>query len=135
MTLSYGAPRRATMAQLLFRNFQLLEPESGELQGGCELLTEGETVRECADRPIKSAGADVIDCGGRTLMPGLIDSHVHVMLSEVNIRYLEAVPLTLMTVRAAALMRAMIDRGFTTVRDTGGADRGLRDRVAQGPLH
>ena len=88
------------MAQLLFRNFQLLEPEVGELQSGCELLLEGETVRECADKPIKSAGADVIDCGGRTLMPGLIDSHVHVMLSEVNIRFLEAVPLTLMILAA-----------------------------------
>src|SRR5207247_9598573 len=39
-----------------------------------------------------------------------------------------------MTVRAAALMRAMIDRGFTTVRDTGGADWGMRDGVAQGLL-
>jgi imidazolonepropionase-like amidohydrolase len=56
------------------------------------------------------------------------------MLSEVNIRYLEAIPLTMMTVRAAALMRAMIDRGFTTVRDTGGADWGVRDGVAQGLL-
>src|SRR2546423_7273992 len=134
MTLSYGAPRRATMAQLLFRNFQLLEPESGELQGGCELLTEGETVRECADRPIKSAGADVIDCGGRTLMPGLIDSHVHVMLSEVNIRYLEAVPLTLMTARAARLMLAMLNRGFTTVRDTGGADLGMKTALEQADI-
>jgi imidazolonepropionase-like amidohydrolase len=56
------------------------------------------------------------------------------MLSEVNIRYLEAVPLTLMTVRAASLVRAMIDRGFTTVRDTGGSDWGLRDGIAQGLL-
>ena len=67
-------------------------------------------------------------------MPGLIDCHVHVMLSEVNLRYLESIPLTLMTVRAATLMRAMLDRGFTTVRDTGGADWGLRDGVAQGLL-
>ena len=74
----------------------------------------------------------MIDCKGRTLMPGLIDCHVHVMLSEVNIRSLEAMPLTMMTARAAALMRAMIDRGFTTVRDTGGADWGMRDGVAQG---
>ena len=85
-------------------------------------------------RRSRRANADVIDCKGRTLMPGLIDCHVHVMLSEVNIRYLEAIPLTMMTVRAASLMRAMIDRGFTTVRDTGGADWGMRDGVAQGLL-
>ena len=122
------------MAQLLFRNFQLLEPEVGELQGGFELLVEGETVRETSGKPIKSAGAEVIDCGGRTLMPGLIDSHVHVTLSEVNIRYLESVPLTLMTARAARLMLGMINRGFTTVRDTGGSDWGIKAAVDAGDI-
>ena len=122
------------MAQILFKNAKLLDPHADALQGGMSVLVEGETIREVSAKPIKAAKADVIDCKGRTLMPGLIDCHVHVMLSEVNIRYLEAIPLTMMTVRAAALMRAMIDRGFTTVRDTGGADWGVRDGVAQGLL-
>src|SRR5215218_6841252 len=126
--------RRGKMAQLLFRNFQLLEPEVGELRGGHELLVEGDTVRETSDKPIKAQNADVIDCGGRTLMPGLIDSHVHVTLSEVNIRYLEAIPLTLMTARAARLMLAMLNRGFTTVRDTGGADWGLKTAIEQSDI-
>src|SRR6266540_1711920 len=65
---------------------------------------------------------------------GFTDSHVHVCLSEVNIRFLEAVPLTLMTARAAELMRAMLDRGFTTVRDTGGADWGIKTAVEQGSI-
>ncbi|MDQ4059862.1 MAG: amidohydrolase family protein [Pseudomonadota bacterium] len=120
------------MTQLLFRNFRLLEPEVGELQDGFELLVEGDVVKEVSERPIKSPQAAVIDCGGRTLMPGLIDSHVHVFLSEVNIRFLEAVPLTLMTARAVELMRAMLDRGFTTVRDTGGADWGIKEAVEKG---
>ena len=122
------------MTQLLFRNFQLLEPEIGELQGGFQLLVEGETVREVSAKPIKADTADVIDCGGRTLMPGLIDSHVHVILSEVNFRYLEGVPLTLMTARAARLMLGMLNRGFTSVRDTGGADWGLKTAVEQGDI-
>jgi imidazolonepropionase-like amidohydrolase len=122
------------MSQLLFRNFQLLEPEVGALQGGHELLVEGDTVREVSGKPIRAEKADVIDCGGRTLMPGLIDSHVHVTLSEVNIRYLESIPLTLMTARAARLMLGMINRGFTTVRDTGGADWGLKTAVEQGDI-
>ena len=122
------------MTQLLFRNFQLLEPEIGELQGGFQLLVEGETVREVSAKPIKADKADVIDCGGRTLMPGLIDSHVHVILSEVNFRYLEGVPLTLMTARAARLMLGMLNRGFTSVRDTGGADWGLKTAVEQGDI-
>jgi imidazolonepropionase-like amidohydrolase len=119
---------------LLFRNFQLLEPDVGELQGGFELLVEGDNVKELSGKPIKAEKAEIIDCGGRTLMPGLIDSHVHVMLSEVNIRYLEAIPLTLMTARAARLMLAMLNRGFTSVRDTGGADWGMKTAVEQGDI-
>src|ERR1700694_1362081 len=110
-----------------FKNFEMLDPEAGELRGGHELVVEGDTIREVSAKPIKLKSASVIDCGGRTLMPGLIDSHVHVVLSEVMIRNLESVPLTLMTARAAELMRGMLDRGFTSVRDTGGADWGLKE--------
>lgn len=115
------------MAQLLFKNFEMLDPNVGELQGGFELLVEGDKIREVSAKPIKAAKAAVVDCGKKTLMPGLIDSHVHVVLSEVFIRQLENVPLTLMTARAADLMRGMLDRGFTSVRDTGGADWGLKE--------
>jgi imidazolonepropionase-like amidohydrolase len=120
------------MSQVLFRNFRMLEPEAGELQDGFEILVEGNLIREVSASPIKAANAAVVDCGKRTLMPGLIDSHVHVFLSEVNIRSLEQVPLTLMTARAAKLMRDMLERGFTTVRDTGGADWGIKTGVEQG---
>jgi imidazolonepropionase-like amidohydrolase len=120
------------VTQFLFKNFNLLEPEHGELRGGYQLLTEGEVVKELSDRPVRAEGATVIDCGGKTLMPGLIDSHVHVMHSEVNVRFLEAMPLTLLTARAGSRMRAMLDRGFTTVRDTGGADWGIKIAVETG---
>jgi imidazolonepropionase-like amidohydrolase len=122
------------MAPLHFKNFMLLEPRHGELRGGYELLVENDCVRECSEGPIKSQAAEVINCGGRTLMPGLIDCHVHVIHSEVNIRFLEAMPLTLLTARAATRLRAMLDRGFTTVRDTGGCDWGIKTAVEQGHL-
>jgi imidazolonepropionase-like amidohydrolase len=110
-----------------FKNFEMLDPEAGEVYGGHELVVEGDLIKEVSTRPIKLENAIAIDCGGRTLMPGLIDSHVHVVLSEVVIRNMENVPLTLMTARAADLMRRMLDRGFTSVRDTGGADWGLKE--------
>jgi imidazolonepropionase-like amidohydrolase len=122
------------MTALHFKNFALLEPDHGELRQGYELLVEGETIRELSDKPIKAAKADVVDCGGRTLMPGLIDSHVHVFLTEVYIRTMESMPLTLMTARAINLMRGMIDRGFTSVRDTGGADWGIKEAVEKGDV-
>jgi len=122
------------MTRYLFRNVQLVDPARDRLLGGHEVLVEGEVIREVSDRPIQAGDATVIDGGGRTLMPGLIDCHVHVYLSEVNIRNLEHIPLTLMTARAAPLMRGMIDRGFTTVRDTGGADWGIKAAVEGGLL-
>jgi imidazolonepropionase-like amidohydrolase len=122
------------MTALHFRNFALLEPAHGERRMGYELVVEGETIRELSEKPIKAGKADVIDCGGRTLMPGLIDSHVHVFLSEVYIRSMESMPLTLMTARAVRLMKGMIDRGFTTVRDTGGADWGIKEAVDKGDI-
>ena len=99
-----------------------------------ELLVEGDTIKELSDKPIKAAEADVIDCGGRTLMPGLIDCHVHAIHSEVNVRFMEMLPLTLMTARAATRLRAMLDRGFTTVRDTGGADWGIKTAIETGHI-
>ena len=120
------------MTQILFKNFQMLEPANGELRGGHQILVEGPRIKEISGKPIKSAKAQVIDCAGGTLMPGLIDAHVHVMHSEVNIRFLEAMPLTLLTARAAVRLKAMLDRGFTTVRDTGGCDWGMKSAVEQG---
>ncbi len=117
----------------LLRNLALLEPEVGTLQPGLEIRIDGERVAEVGEG-LAPGAAEVVDCGGRVVMPGLIDSHVHVMLTAVSIRALESVPLTLGTARAAASMRAMLDRGFTTVRDTGGADWGLRQAVDEGTL-
>ena len=120
------------MSQFLFRNFTVLDPRWDEPRGGYEVLVEGDTIKQVSNRPIKARNAQVIEGGKRTLMPGLIDCHVHVFLTEVNIRHLEAIPLTLMTAKSAELMRGMIDRGFTTVRDTGGADWGIKTAVESG---
>jgi imidazolonepropionase-like amidohydrolase len=120
------------MPQILFRNLNLLDPRWNEARGGYEVLVEGDLIKEVSSKPIKAAKAQVVDCGKRTLMPGLIDCHVHVFLVEVNIRNLENMPLTLLTARSADLMKGMIDRGFTTVRDTGGADWGIKTAVESG---
>jgi imidazolonepropionase-like amidohydrolase len=120
------------MSQILFKNMSLLDPKWDEARGGYEVLVEGDTIREVSAKPIKAAKAKVVDCGKRTLMPGLIDCHVHVFLTEVNIRNLENVPLTLLTAGASNLIRGMIDRGFTSVRDTGGADWGIKTAVESG---
>jgi imidazolonepropionase-like amidohydrolase len=120
------------MGSYLFTGGQFLDPRRDELIGGIEVLVEDNLVREVSDRPITASFAQRIDIGNRTLMPGLIDAHIHVVLTEVNLRLLADIPLTLLAAKGAASMRAMLDRGFTTLRDTGGADWGIKAAVEQG---
>ena len=119
---------------ILFRNLKLLDPRWNEGRPGYEVLVDGGLIREVSDKPIKAANARVVECGGRTLMPGLIDCHVHVYLVELGLHRLESMPLTLLTAKASKLMRDMLDRGFTTVRDTGGADWGIKEAIETGVL-
>src|SRR3546814_18481632 len=115
-----------TDSMLLFRNLRLLDPRFDEARGGYEVLVEGDRIREVSDGLIRSEGAAVVDCGGRVLMPGLIDCHVHCMHSDVYMRRLEDVTLTLATARGAVRLRSMLNRGLTTVRHPGGPDWGVQ---------
>src|SRR5258707_4099736 len=108
----------------LFKNLRLLDPRWKEARAGYEVLVEGDTIKEVSAKPIKAAKARVVDCGKRTLMPGLIDCHVHVFLVEVNFRLLESMPLTLLTAKSADLREGMIDCGFSTGLDTCRPHRG-----------
>jgi imidazolonepropionase-like amidohydrolase len=120
------------MAQHLFRNLRLLDPEVGALQEGHEVLVEDGLIREVSAKPIKAGGATIVDCGKRTLMPGLIDSHVHVCASSVNLASLTTTPEALIAFRAARIMKGMLDRGFTTVRDVGGGSYALVQALEEG---
>jgi imidazolonepropionase-like amidohydrolase len=116
----------------LLKNGRFLDPNQPDLIDGIELLTDGARVAEVSDKPINAPGATVIDLGARTLMPGLIDCHIHVYLSHIDFGKLASWPRTRMAIEAQHLMRAMLERGFTTVRDMGGADFGIRDAVEEG---
>jgi imidazolonepropionase-like amidohydrolase len=120
------------MTSFLFTGGRFLDPRQDELRDGMEVLVEGNLVREVSDRPITAPTATRIDIGNRTLMPGLIDCHIHIVLTEVNLQLLSDVPLTLLAAKGSVAMRAMLERGFTTLRDTGGADWGIKAAVEQG---
>jgi len=67
-------------------------------------------------------------------LPGLIDAHCHVIVSDAPLRNLAQVPLTPVAARAGRVMRGMLERGFTSIRDTGGADWGLKQAVEEGSI-
>jgi len=120
------------MTAFLFTGGRFLNPRRDELAEGIEVLVENGTVKEVSDRPIHTASATRVAIGNRTLMPGLIDTHIHIVLTEVNLRLLDDVPLTLLAAKGSVAMRAMLMRGFTTLRDAGGADWGMKAAVEQG---
>jgi imidazolonepropionase-like amidohydrolase len=120
------------MTAILFTNLRLLDPRHDGPRDGMEVLVDGGTIREVSDRPISSAAAERVDLGGRVLMPGLIDAHVHVVAAMADLGANAAQPSSLAALRAGQIMGAMLMRGFTTVRDVGGADRGLVEAQAAG---
>ena len=89
-------------------------------------------IREVSETPIQSAHAHRIDLRGRTLMPGLIDAHAHITAAEAVYGLMADMPLTLLSAKASVSARSMVLRGFTTIRDAGGADWGLKSAIDQG---
>jgi imidazolonepropionase-like amidohydrolase len=125
------------MQTVLVKNAHLLDPLQSELQDRHDILIEGDTIREVSDRPIRTGVARTIDAGGKTVMPGLIDLHVHVAAVELNLAQQVHMPNVLVTLRCVPILRGMLRRGFTTVRDAGGAGFAFKQAVqsglAQGP--
>jgi imidazolonepropionase-like amidohydrolase len=120
------------VTSFVFSGGRFLDPRLDTRRDWVELLVEDGLVKEVSDRPIRATSATRIDLGGRTVMPGLIDAHIHLVLTEVNLQLLADVPLTLLAAKGSVAMRAMLMRGFTTLRDTGGADWGLKAAVEYG---
>jgi imidazolonepropionase-like amidohydrolase len=120
------------LAAIIFANCAVLDGTSKERREDHHVLVEGDRIREVADRPLTSTAAETIDLAGRTLMPGLIDAHVHVLAVDAALARLSDRPVTLLTLQAARVLEGMSQRGFTTVRDAGGADGGFAEAVEAG---
>ncbi len=119
------------MAITLFTNARIVDGTKAERADPVSVLVEGGTIREVG-KAVASAKAKAIDLKGRTLMPGLIDAHVHVVAGVADLGLNARLPDSLVTARSFVIMREMLARGFTTVRDVGGADFGLKQATEEG---
>jgi imidazolonepropionase-like amidohydrolase len=117
---------------IIFENARVLDGSSsiGEYDRSVR-LAEG-VIQEVSDRTIPDSSARRVDLKGKTLMPGLIDCHVHVIAAFVDLGKNANLPDALVAYHAARIMKGMVSRGFTTVRDVGGATHALVEAIEQG---
>src|SRR5438105_2636909 len=121
------------VGRTLFTNASILEPERGTLVPDQAVLVEDERILEVGESSqVSVSDARHIDVRGRTLMPGLIDCHVHALAASADL-FIEAEwsPMYL-AAHARGILDGMLQRGFTTVRDAAGADFGLAQAVQEG---
>jgi len=123
--------------QILFTNVNVFDGKSDTLAEGMSVLVEGNLIKKVAKGDIKADGAKVVDGGGRTLMPGMINSHTHLNFSgELATTYagLQSAKWSQIGAQAAASARDQLMDGFTTIRDLCGMDNGLQLLIDRGNL-
>jgi len=132
--VSMFAQTRSESPTVLLRNVRIFDGKSATLSAPANVLVQGNKIERISTGPIAvDAGARVIDGGGRTLMPGLIDVHWHAMLIRVtpaesfgDVGYNNLI--------AGAEAEDTLMRGFTTVRDVGGPVFGLKHAIDNGTI-
>jgi imidazolonepropionase-like amidohydrolase len=119
----------------VFQNVRIFDGKSGTLSGPSHVLVRGNKIERISTTPIptdRSANTTVIDGGGRTLMPGLIDNHWHMMLVRPTAAEAMVSDVGFTNLSAGAEATDTLLRGFTTVRDLGGPTFGLKRAIDQG---
>ncbi len=140
-TLAYSLPAQSTGAAappVVLHAARLLDIETGKIVSPGEVLVEGDRIAEVGTSVAHPAGAKIIDLGDRTLMPGMIDAHVHLFLhpgAEDMQTVRESVPER--TILATLAARADLMAGFTAERDmgtegAGSASTAVRNAINEG---
>jgi imidazolonepropionase-like amidohydrolase len=120
------------MTRVVFHGGRIFDGTGAAVADGDVLVEDGRIVAVGSGLD----GDEGVDCAGRTLLPGLFDTHVHLLsryedFDEVRVLH---EPFSLPFYRVAENCRRTLACGITTVRDAGGADAGLRQAVEEGAL-
>jgi imidazolonepropionase-like amidohydrolase len=135
-TASAGSPART--ARTAFINVRVFDGRSDALRSGLVVVVEGNVIKSVAPAAgARAADVETIDCGGRVLMPGLIDAHWHAMMAAAPLDVLMTADVGYINLVAAREATRTLMRGFTSVRDMAGPTFGLKraidDRLVTGP--
>jgi imidazolonepropionase-like amidohydrolase len=129
---SAGIPAAPT-TPIAFTNIKLFDGKSSALIEGKRVVIEGNKIKSIEPASIRVAeGTEVIDAGGRTLMPGLIDAHWHAMMAAVTLTDLITADVGYINLVAAEEAEKTLMRGFTSIRDLAGPSFGLKRAIDSG---
>jgi imidazolonepropionase-like amidohydrolase len=119
---------------VVFEHATLLDCTGRDPQPNARVVVEDGRIRRigASNGPGGPKDARVVDCQGRTLMPGLLDAHVHLALLDLDPAAEAALPPAVLALRIAQVIEATLDAGFTTVRDAGGLDWGFKEAIRLG---
>lgn len=120
------------MIRTVFRRATLFDSLTGQMRPDTTIVVDGERFTHVGGSVDAQPGDVAIDLNGRVVLPGLIDAHVHVTATTPDFFKLSLMPQSLITAQSSDILKHMLDRGYTTVRDAGGADSGLVQAVEQG---
>jgi hypothetical protein len=119
---------------ILLRNVTIFDGTNGKLVKGRDVLVEGRLIKALVASGDTVTDADIIDCGGRTLMPGMIDAHWHTILAGISQMTAMTADIPYVHLVAAQEAERTVLRGFTTVRDTGGPSFALKRAIDEGRI-
>jgi imidazolonepropionase-like amidohydrolase len=119
----------------LFTNVKVFNGTENKLYNGLNVLVEGTTITQISENAISMPeGTEVIDGGGKTLMPGMIDGHAHLMINAHFDTIEKNMDLTDLAYRATLVAKRALMDGFTAVRDMGGPAFGLMRNINNGVI-
>lgn len=119
---------------MLLTNLRFFDGDTPAMREGVDILVEGGRIAALPPRGQRPDDVEVIDCGGRSVIPGLIDAHWHATLVGVSQIAALTQDIGWVHLMAGREAGATLRRGFTTVRDTGGPAFGLKMAIDQGAV-
>ncbi|KAA0258748.1 MAG: amidohydrolase family protein [Chloroflexi bacterium] len=125
------------MSSILIRNGTLIDGTGKAPLADAAVLVKDNLILDVGQgRNIRQPDTEVteIDAGGGYILPGMIDTHVHVMLEGVNIARDMVTPFSMRFYNSVKYLKNTIDAGITSVRDAGGADAGVKQAVESGVI-
>ena len=133
MVSSFAIAQEEAPKQVLFTNVNVFDGHSDELAENMNVLVENNLIKQISDDTISAPDATVIEGGGRTLTPGFIENHAHLMLMGPSLPAMESnTTWEDFAIHGTKMAEMYLMQGFTTVRDAGGGNGGLRRAIDSG---